>query len=334
MVPLKDLLLVCVNFLSILLGIAAPRLGVFLRPYPTYCQMIILFFSFILIRQRDIFNTLKQSAGLITTLLCLKLILLPIAVFFIIRSIFPDYALAALLLSGISAGIMSPLLSQLLKANSPLVIVVVVISSFLVPFTLPVLTKLLVGHGVEIPLLGMVRILGFMIFVPIISLEILRKITPGLVNNLDRIKYPITLLLITINNLGLFSIYSDFLISNPNIIIGSFLISILLSTFYLMFGLLVAWKKPIEDSLSVVITFGLVNSMLVAVFSSRFFGPIETTVAALYSICFFGLLVPLRLYRNFRLRFERFEHQTGFLENSDDSDMGPGLRRYDHSDGS
>jgi BASS family bile acid:Na+ symporter len=316
-IPLKDLLLVCVNFLSILLGIVAPRLGIFFQPYPTYCQMLILFFSFILIQQSDIFNTLKHSAGLVATLLFLKLILLPIGIFFLIRIVFPNYALAALLISGISAGIMSPFLSQLLKANSPLVIVIVVISSFLVPFTLPVLTKLLVGHGVEIPLLGMTRILGFMIFVPIISLEILRKITPGLINNLSRIKYPASLLLITINNLGLFSIYSDFLMNNPNIIIGSFLMTILLSTVYLIFGLLVAWKKPIENALSIVITFGLINNMLVAVFSSRFFGPIETTVAALYSVCFFGLLVPLRFYRNFRLRFEHSDHKTGFLENSD-----------------
>jgi BASS family bile acid:Na+ symporter len=304
MIPLKDLLLVFVNFSTILLGIVAPRLGIFFQPYPTYCQMLILFFSFILIQQSEIFNALKHSAGLIATLLSLKLILLPIAVFFLIRSIFPDYALAALLLSGISAGIMSPFLSQLLKANSPLVIVIVVISSFLVPFTLPVLTKLLIGHRVEIPLLGMIRILGFMIFVPIISLEVLRKITPGLVVNLSRIKYPAALLLVAINNLGLFSIYSDFLMNHPNIIIGSFLMAVLLSIIYFMFGLLVAWKKSIEDSLAIVITFGLMNNMLVAVFSSRLFGPIETMVAALYAIFFFGLLFPLRLYRNFRLRMQ------------------------------
>jgi len=39
-----------------------------------------------------------------------------------------------------------------------------------------------------------------------------------------------------------------------------------------------------------------INNVLVVVFSSRFFGPLEPTVAGLYTIPFYLVLLPLRAY--------------------------------------
>lgn len=39
------------------------------------------------------------------------------------------------------------------------------------------------------------------------------------------------------------------------------------------------------------------NNVLVIVFSSQFFGPIEPMVAAMYMIPFFAVVIPLRYYR-------------------------------------
>jgi len=38
------------------------------------------------------------------------------------------------------------------------------------------------------------------------------------------------------------------------------------------------------------------NNVLVIVFASEFFGPLEPTVAAMYMIPFFGLILPIRGY--------------------------------------
>jgi len=38
------------------------------------------------------------------------------------------------------------------------------------------------------------------------------------------------------------------------------------------------------------------NNVLIIVFAARFFGPLEPTVAALYILPFFGLIIPLRMY--------------------------------------
>jgi len=41
-------------------------------------------------------------------------------------------------------------------------------------------------------------------------------------------------------------------------------------------------------------------SILVLVFAARFFGPLESTVAAMYLIPFYGLIVPMRIFQHLR----------------------------------
>ena len=41
---------------------------------------------------------------------------------------------------------------------------------------------------------------------------------------------------------------------------------------------------------------GNLNNVLVIVFSSEFFGPVEPLVAAMYMIPFFVIVIPLRYY--------------------------------------
>ena len=85
-------------------------------------------------------------------------------------------------------------------------------------------------------------------------------------------------------------------------IVADALASFILGGFYLFLGLLVSWGKRLEDRLSAVISLGIMNNVLVIVFSSQFFTPVEPTVAAMYMIPFFGLIVPLRAYRSWKTK--------------------------------
>ena len=57
-----------------------------------------------------------------------------------------------------------------------------------------------------------------------------------------------------------------------------------------------------ENQLAGAVMLGNMNNVLVIVFSSEFFGPIEPIVAAMYIIPFFGLVMPLRYYSHWRAR--------------------------------
>ncbi|MCK4820771.1 bile acid:sodium symporter, partial [bacterium] len=69
---------------------------------------------------------------------------------------------------------------------------------------------------------------------------------------------------------------------------------------YLVVGISALWKSPIENQLASAISLGNMNNVLVLVFASEFFTPLEPTVAAMYMIPFFGLILPLRVYQRLR----------------------------------
>ena len=300
MFRMNDFILLVVIFSSMLAGILLPRIGSVFRPYPIYLMMILLFFSFLSIKIETIWYTIRNHTQTVIWLALLKLIALPLTVYFLFKVLYPSYAIAALLLMGISTGVVAPFVSTLVNANVNLVFVMVVISSLIVPFTLPVLVKMLLGRSIEISLTGMMHILCMVIFVPILAVETLRRLTPGTLATIMRIRYPVSLIIFAIINLGVFSRYSDFFFQNPSIILESTLVAIALGGICLVVGIFTLLKGPVENQLASTIILGNMNNVLVLVFSAEFFGPLEPTVAAMYMIPFFGLILPLRVYCRLR----------------------------------
>jgi len=296
MFRLNDLILLIVIFSSMLGGILLPGWASLFRPYPVYLMMLLLFLSFSSISIGDVRDTLRHHAPSVIWLSFCKLILVPLAVYLIFKAVYPPYATAALLLTGISTGVVAPFISTLVNGNVHLVLVMVVVSSLLVPFTLPGLVELLLGRTIEISLPGMVRILCMVIFVPILAVETFRRWAPGVLASIHRKRYPISLAIFALCNLGVFSSYSDFFFQNPATILEAACVAIALGGIYLLVGIALLWRGPVKDRLASVIVFGNMNNVLVIVFASEFFGPLEPTVAAMYMIPFFGLILPLRGY--------------------------------------
>jgi BASS family bile acid:Na+ symporter len=302
MLRLRDLVLLIVIYSSLGAGILFPKTGRIFQSFPLYCMMSLLFLSFLSIKISQITDTLRRSALLIGGFLLIRMVLFPAAVALLFRIIWPAYSLSALLLSGISTGVVAPFISTLLQANTPLVLVVVVISSVLVPFTLPPLVDLLFSQSMEISLLSMMRLLFVVVFIPIVAAEILKKASRSFTDKLIQNQYLISLFLFTITNLGIFSRYSEFFYQQPISIIAATGAACLLAGIYLAAGILIAWGRNAEDQVATVICLGIMNNVLVLVFSSQFFTPLEPTVAAMYLIPFFGLILPLRAYRGWKTK--------------------------------
>lgn len=302
MLPTKDLLLLTVSFSTIFAGVLLPGFGAYFQPYPLHCMIVLLFVSFLSIDLSEIWKIIRHSGARVVVLLLLKLIVLPVAVFFLFRLFLPEYALAVLLLCGMSTAVMTPYFAQLLQANSALVFVMLVASSMLVPVTLPALVKILLERIMDISFLEMMRLLCIVIFVPIILARTTMSLAPAVGAMLEKTKYPVSLLCFAVTNLGIFSQYSDFFRSDPTVILTATLVATGLAGLLFLAGILVSRKEFLDDQLAVIISVAMTNSVLVIVFSSRFFGPLEPTVAAMSSIPFFALIVPLRLFRAYRLK--------------------------------
>jgi BASS family bile acid:Na+ symporter len=174
----RDVLLLAVSFGSLLTGILAPEVCAPLQPYPLVCMMLLLFLSFLSIRISQIWETARQTPLRIAAFLFFRMIVFPAAAALLVRAVWPAYSLATLLLTGISTGAVAPFFANLLQANMAFVLVSVVASSLLVPFTLPPLVAVLFGRTMEIPLLHMMRLLIVVVFIPLAAAEVLKSAAP------------------------------------------------------------------------------------------------------------------------------------------------------------
>jgi BASS family bile acid:Na+ symporter len=280
-------------------GIGLPKFGIIFLPYPIYLMMLLLFFSFLKIEFIAILKDMKKTT-LILFLLCFsKLIILPAGLFFLTKATWPEYALPVLLLSGISTGVVAPFISNLLNASSSLVLMMVVISSLLVPFSLPALVSFLVGQHIDISFSSMVKTLAMVVFLPAFAVLIARHLIPSFLKKLERVQFPLSLVIFASVNLGVFSKYSSFFIENPMELSRTTLVAFVLSAIYHIVGFWVTWGMKREDRLAGAISFANINNVLIIVFSSQFFGPLSPTLAAIYMLPFFAMIVPARIMGNF-----------------------------------
>lgn len=297
---LKDLILMVVVYASMVAGIACPGFCDLFQPLPMYFLMALFFLSFLSIELNDVWLTFRGASGLVAAFVVLKTVVLPLFVYYLFRAVAPQYAVAALLLGGISTGVVAPFISNLVRGNSPLVLVVVVITSALIPFTLPAIIKVLLSKDVEISLTAMTRLLALVIFVPIVAVQVLRRLAPRFLQGVMRVQFPLSLFLFAAINLGVFSRYSDFFIGEPFAIVMATVVSVALSVIFCVTGILFFWGRPVRDQLAGAVMLGNMNNILVIVFASQFFSPIEPMVAAMYLVPFFGLVIPLRYYEQRR----------------------------------
>jgi bile acid:Na+ symporter, BASS family len=294
----NDILLVTVIISSMAAAIIYPEFGSLFQALPIYCLMANFFLSCLSIELAAVWNALKGQKRQILTFTMMKLAILPVILFYIFDYFAPAYALSALLLTGVSTGVVAPFISNLVKGNSSLVLVVVVLTSALAPFTLPALIQIVSVSQVDISFFGMIRMLALVIFVPILTVEALRRLAPGLIAPLMKNQFPLSLVLFAIINLGVFYRYAPFFKKEPHIILMATVVAIVLSAIYYIIGIFFFRKSSVENQIAGTVMLGNMNYVLVIVFSSQFFGPVEPLVAAMYVVPFFGLVIPLRYHYN------------------------------------
>jgi BASS family bile acid:Na+ symporter len=141
----------------------------------------------------------------------------------------------------------------------------------------------------------MVKILAMVIFLPALAAILLRYLYPAFLEELDKVQFPASLILIACINLGVFAKYSSFFIGTPAKVAETILVSFILSAIYHLVGVLVTWGMKREDRLAGAISFAYMNNVLIIVFSSQFFGPLSPALAALYMLPFFTMIVPARI---------------------------------------
>jgi BASS family bile acid:Na+ symporter len=295
----NDFILLAVVFGSMTAAVCAPEYAAHFQPYLVYYMMSLLFISFLGLDFSAFVNVCPKDVFRLGGLALVKLILLPTALYFAASVFIPEFAVPVLLLSGISTGVVAPFVGMLLGADLAPILRMVVVTSLVVPFSLPALTKMLVGAQVEAPLDQMISLLAVVIFVPMAANRICNRYFPGFLTRLASRRFPVSLVFFTCINFAVFSKYSHFFRQDIGEIAASVALAYVLSVIYYLVGALCAVGGTAPERLAAAASIAAMNNVLVIVFSSQFFGPLCPTLAAMYMFPFFTMIVPAKMAVNY-----------------------------------
>jgi BASS family bile acid:Na+ symporter len=302
MIRTKDIILLIVVFTSMAAGAAWPEVMAPLSVFLPATLMGLLFLAFLKVSPLEVWHTLQRGPFKLCLLILTKLIVLPVAVYFLALTFIPHYALGLLLLAGASSGLSAPFFSGFVGADISLVLAMTVSTTLLLPLTLPLIVRILVGQEIHLDLLSLARFMMILIFVPLsISMFFQHWLVRASVW-LEAHSYAISLVLFAIMNLGAFGLYAPFLWAHHTkvmvgVLVGSGLGALMAST-----GLILFWSSPPTERVAAAGALGWINNVLVIVLGNYFNDPLTSVVAALYLIPYYFLVIPLshlsRIWKN------------------------------------
>ena len=281
--------------LSMLSGIIFPAIGQIFSPYLLVFLGGLLFLNLLKLDTRDLITTFTKPKMLLI-LSILKLIILPSLMYSISYVIVSAMALPVVLLSGISTGLGAPFVVNFVGGRLPIVVGLIISTSIAVPFILPTLVYLLFRTTFSIPILDMMLLLTFALFVPLALGLIIKRYSPRLARIAEKNSLSASIGLMVLINFAMFASYSSYFITNQIFVLQTTFMSFLLYGAYGLIGYLFvifAYKNStINERISGFIAMTYINNILVVVFAQQFFSPEVAALSAFYNIPYYiGMLV-------------------------------------------
>jgi BASS family bile acid:Na+ symporter len=295
MLRIKDIVLLIVVFGSMAAGVLWPQGTRKLAPFLSWFLMGMLFLAFLKVFPTEIWNTLYRYAVKLPLLILTKLIMVPLIIYALASKFLPAYALGLILLAGASTGLSAPFFSGYVGANIPLVLAMTVVTTLLLPLTLPLLVKVLIGKEMHFDLIGLVWFMMVLIFLPLLVSVFFRRLLPKISEWLDEQSYSIALVLLAAMNLGAFGLYAPFIGAHHadigiSVLVGSGLGAVMAGT-----GMFLFWSNPPLERVAAGGALGWINNVLVIVLGNYFNDPLTSVLAAFYMVPYYVLIIPLGL---------------------------------------
>jgi BASS family bile acid:Na+ symporter len=284
--------------ISMVGGIVFPYVGILFKPYLLIWLGLLLFFNLIRLNTSDLLPVFTKPKNLLM-LTAVKLFIIPLALYVIMEYlIYPkpsmDATLAVFLLSGISTGLGSPFVANFVGGKLPIIVGLVIATSFAVPFTLPVLVYLLFNSQFSIPIPDMMLLLSGALLGPLSAGHIIKKYAVKITQLLDKNSLIFSLVLIFFMNFGVFAEYSDYFFFDIYFVLENILIAFLLFGIYGFMGYAFARSIGLNknERISIFIAMAWVNNMLVVVFAQQFFNIHVAALSAFFNVPYYiGILV-------------------------------------------
>lgn len=282
---------VFVLLLSLTLGLLLPQYAIYLAPYGTFFLGIIFFLSALKIDLKEVLKYLKDQK-MVVAVNFVMLIGLPVVVYYATLLVYPDLAIAFLLLAAMPAGMTSPLLAEICGGKQSLALVLTISTSLLAPFTVPLMVKLLAGATVQVDTLSMFLSLVKVIFVPFILANIVKYFWHHKIKVTYFTFKPISTALLGLLIMGIVAKQAETILGGLNI---TFLIEVaalfILFIFFHVVGYYTAWWRKHDDRVTVTICLAYLNFTLAIYLAGKFFNDPKIVVPVVLSVLPWSLLI-------------------------------------------
>jgi BASS family bile acid:Na+ symporter len=295
----KVLIILAISILiSTICGILFPSTGELFSPYILVILGFLLFLNLIQLDFQDLISTFQRPKFLLI-LSIVKVIILPVTMYFVTNQIFPKYALSVLLLSGISTGLGAPFVTNYVGGRLSTIVGMVIITSLMVPFILPTLVYVLYNTEFSIPLFDMILLLVISLLVPLVGSGIIKKYLPKLATTINNSSLPLSIILMDLINFIIFSKFSSYFYLELPFVIDTTILAFVLFAIFAITGYLILFfinkESSRKDKISGLIAISYVNNILVTVFAQQFFGSHVAALAAFYNMPYYIGIILLKI---------------------------------------
>ena len=298
---------ILVTFAAMAVGVMVPGVGARLPHLATVCLMTQLLLAFLATGVPGAGFSRATFKGL-PLFLAFSLLAAPATCGLIFWLFMPEFALGAILVSGSAVGVMSPFFGMLLRADNPFIIAAVIISSLLLPLTMPFLVLgylYLSGQeaagGLWLAFAQTAVALGIYIIVPFVISKLIWSFKASAAERVLNRRYSITLVCVGTSMFIIFSQFAEPLRANPGMVLTALVGSLGLAVVLIAIGIGAGLRGSVERKLGCAISMGTRNNVLMVIIAAQFFGLPEVLIAAMYSVPLNLLLVPYTWYAR-RLR--------------------------------
>ena len=285
---------------STAIGLLFPYIGILVEPYLLLWLGLLLLFNLINMNLSELYTVFSHPKKLIILTIA-KLVLIPVGMYAIMNMvslvIIPvgtNLMLSVFLLSGISTGLGSPFVVNFVGGRLPTVVGLIIATSLSVPFILPILIFLFFSSNFAIPIFDMIVLLLVALIIPLISSQLLKKIFPKLMHQINKQSLNLSLVFIFLINLGVFAKYSYFFFSDPLVTVENIILTFILFGYYGLTGYGISRLMGLskDDRISTMISMIYINNILIVVFAQQFFGTEIAALAAFFNIPYYlGILL-------------------------------------------
>lgn len=285
--------------LGIPLGLIFPQFAVF-KPYLTTFLMLVLFFTFLKLDIVEAFKHLKRIK-LILYVLAIDLVLLPILVFSVFKlAKAPIFIISSMLLfSSVPAGVASAAMTDLLNGDTTLSTVIIVITHFIAPITIPLLFYVLLRKVIHVNYLDISITLTKLIFIPLILANIFKVVFPKLTKNITNYNKIITTAILLMLGTTITAINYNFIVNNPIDSINFILMTIPVYFSFIIIPYFLTPFLPLKERVSIFATKTFMNVTIGVVLAISFLDAKASLVLTLAQIPWSLMIFPAQIFVKF-----------------------------------